>query len=124
MQSQLKPYPEHLSKEELDEQLLEPVDRNDPYPGPYTVEATIYLGDGPNKFYIEGYATDEDREGDFTYSLVALQRWEDQDPVEFLGLAYKATYRVTYIQGYHESLRYDSFLQDQWEADQLREDNW
>ena len=124
MQSQPNSYSEEEAKADLDLFLLEPVNSNNPYPDPYTVEVVIYLTDGANKFYIEGYATDEDREGDFTYSLVALQRWEDQDPADFPGLAFKATYEVSYILGYNESLRYDSVLQDQWDADQLREDNW
>ena len=130
--------PKHKTQEEwalieLAEQLLEPVGRNDPYPDPYVIEdVLIYMGSpyvGTNeadnnslrKMYIEGYVTDEDREGDFTYRLVALVRWSDQDVSDTL-LAFKATYRVTYIQGYYESLRYPEFEQAEWEANNPRED--
>ena len=122
MQSQPNPYSEDEARADLNLFLLEPVSSTDPYPAPYTVEITVYITDGVSKFHIEGFVTDPDREGDFTYNLVALQRWEDQDPANFPGLAFKATYRVSYILGYTEGLRYESFLQDQWEADTFDRD--
>jgi len=119
-----------VAQEELAEQLLEPVEPNNPYPDPYTVEAIIYMGspyivpgdDGAmRKMYIEGYVTDEDREGDFTYRLVALARWPDQDVSDTL-LAFNATYRVTYLPGYYETFAYPEFEQAEWEANNPRED--